>query len=440
MRKIRFSESQILGISKEQEQGIKVSDLCLKHSISDATFYTMIKSMLIKTIITIVICGFFHIQDSYACSMFTITMNGKTMVGNNEDYWNPNSRIWFEKGKKNEYGAFYVGFNNFWPQGGMNEAGLVFDGFAEDYKAIADTTGKKPLTMNFLKEIMQRCATVGEVKNYLSQYNLSGLETSMFFFVDKSGKYLVAEGDSLIVGNKEKYIVSNFYPSQIKNECDVPLSYYQKGRKYIENAQDISVAFCSSVMDTMHQERDWGAGTMYTTVYDLKEGLIYLYFFRDYAHVVKFNLKEELTKENHSLIIPALFPGNKKGQDFLNNYNAVSNELDLLMNEDVINDSLRYGLVTNTLFTRDIRLIRTFSNKVSDIGRSWMGKGNYKAAIGVYKIKAKLSPDSWNAYEELAEAYMRNNQNDLALTNYEMSIKLNPNNEAVKKQIEKLSK
>ncbi len=262
----------------------------------------MIKSKLTATIITVAFCGFFLITDSYACSMFKITMHGKTMVGNNEDYWNPNDRIWFEKGKKGEYGALYVGFDNFWPQGGMNQAGLVFDGFAEDYKAISDTLGKKPLTMTFLKEIMRRCATVDEVKNYLSQFNLSGLETSMFLFVDKSGKYLVAEGDSLIIGNKEYYLVSNFYPSQIKNECDVALPHYQKGRKYLEKNKDISVAFCSSVMDTMHQERAWGAGTMYTTIYDLKEGVIYLYFFRDYTHVVKFNLNEELAKDNYSLI------------------------------------------------------------------------------------------------------------------------------------------
>lgn len=398
----------------------------------------MLESKLVKSISTVVICVFFLISHSYPCSMFKITKHGKTMVGNNEDYWNPNSRVWFEKGQKGEYGAFYVGFNNFWPQGGMNQAGLVFDGFAEDYKEIADTIGKKPLSMNFLREIMQRCATVDEVKKYLIQFNLTGLETSMFFFVDKSGKYLVAEGDSLIIGNKEKYIVSNFYPSQIKNECDVPLSYYQKGRKYLEKTQDISVAFCTSVMDTMHQARDWGAGTLYTTVYDLEEGLIYLYFFRDYKHVIKFNLKEELTKDNHSLIIPELFPENKKGQDFLNNYNAVSNELDLLKNEDILNDSLSYKLVTNTLFTREIRLIRTFSNKVSEIGKSWIEKGSYNAAIRVYLIKVKLLPDSWNAYEELAYAYMKNNQNDLALINYEKSLKINPDNEECKKQIERL--
>ena len=39
MKKITFTESQILGILKEQEQGIKVTEICRKHGISDATFY-----------------------------------------------------------------------------------------------------------------------------------------------------------------------------------------------------------------------------------------------------------------------------------------------------------------------------------------------------------------------------------------------------------------
>jgi len=39
MKKIKFSESQILAILKEQDQGLKVSDICRNHGISDATFY-----------------------------------------------------------------------------------------------------------------------------------------------------------------------------------------------------------------------------------------------------------------------------------------------------------------------------------------------------------------------------------------------------------------
>ncbi|MFM7196183.1 MAG: transposase, partial [Bacteroidota bacterium] len=35
----RFSETQIFEILKEQEAGAKVSEICRKHGISDATFY-----------------------------------------------------------------------------------------------------------------------------------------------------------------------------------------------------------------------------------------------------------------------------------------------------------------------------------------------------------------------------------------------------------------
>lgn len=38
--KKRFNEQQIITILKEAEAGISVKELCRKHNISDATFYT----------------------------------------------------------------------------------------------------------------------------------------------------------------------------------------------------------------------------------------------------------------------------------------------------------------------------------------------------------------------------------------------------------------
>jgi putative transposase len=40
MKHARFSEEQIIGILKEAEGGAKVTELCRRHGISDATFYT----------------------------------------------------------------------------------------------------------------------------------------------------------------------------------------------------------------------------------------------------------------------------------------------------------------------------------------------------------------------------------------------------------------
>ena len=39
MKKIKYTEEQIVGILKEVEAGITVSEICRKYGISDATYY-----------------------------------------------------------------------------------------------------------------------------------------------------------------------------------------------------------------------------------------------------------------------------------------------------------------------------------------------------------------------------------------------------------------
>ena len=41
MRKSRFTEAQIIGMSKEQEAGMPTAEVCRRHGLSPATFYKL---------------------------------------------------------------------------------------------------------------------------------------------------------------------------------------------------------------------------------------------------------------------------------------------------------------------------------------------------------------------------------------------------------------
>jgi len=252
--------------------------------------------------------GFVH-----PCSMFKITLYGKTMVGNNEDAWRVNSKIWFEQGKQGAYGAAYVGHEDWFPQGGVNEAGLAYDGFKVYPRPLHRSIGGKKMGSfpELLKTILRQCATVREVKQLVDQYDRPFFNGSMLLFIDRSGEYLVVEADTTILGHDQKYILSNFCPSITPDLNAVPIGRYQRGRAFLRDKADTSLRFCTAVMDTMHECRPGlGDGTAYTTIYDLNENLIYLYYYHDYRRVKTFDLKAELAKGDHSIIMHTLFPPN----------------------------------------------------------------------------------------------------------------------------------
>ncbi|MFI5154571.1 MAG: hypothetical protein ACHQEM_00205 [Chitinophagales bacterium] len=246
--------------------------------------------------------------------MCKVTINGLTYLGNNEDSWRIGSFIWFENKTTGNYGSVYVGYGDGMPQGGMNEAGLAFDGLTVSQKNLRINPHKPTIrdASAFIKEIMQTCKSVDDVKKYANQFNRMALNSSVLLFADKYGNYLVMEPDTIIVGNDDKYIIANFCPSATSHTEKLNFERYYRGEKYLlSHANDTNQDFCLRLVDTMHEcRRKMGDGTLYSYVADLDKGKFALYFYHDYTHKMEFNLRNELDQGDHKLAIPKLFPLN----------------------------------------------------------------------------------------------------------------------------------
>ena len=59
-------------------------------------------------------------------------------------------------------------------------------------------------------------------------------------------------------------------------------------------------------------------------------------------------------------------------------------------------------------------------------------------AIGVFKLNVEIYPDAFNAYDSLGEAYMANDEKELAIKSYERSLELNPANTNAVEMLKKI--
>ena len=75
--------------------------------------------------------------------------------------------------------------------------------------------------------------------------------------------------------------------------------------------------------------------------------------------------------------------------------------------------------------------------EMNNVGYALM-QSKIKDAIEILKWNTALFPESANAYDSLGEAYLKNKNIELAIKNYEISIKLNPENVNVKNIIKQI--
>lgn len=276
-------------------------------------------------------------QSLLACSMYKITSDDKTIVGTNFDAWYLTPTIWFEnKSTENLFGAVFSGGRidgvyGIAPQSGMNEAGLSFSRLAapapqHDQSDLVNKRKIEHPTL-YLKRILHQCRNVEEVQQFINEYDHSFFIEDVFIYIEKSGKYIVVEPYTMTIGNDTNYVLSNFCPSVTSTAYAHKLKRYHNGVEFLKDKSDTSLRFATALSDTMHVcRKKIGDGTLLSSVWNLKEGVVSIYFYHDYEHMVQFNLQDELNKGDHQYAIVSLFPTNKEFEA-LKHYQLPQNNL-----------------------------------------------------------------------------------------------------------------
>jgi uncharacterized protein DUF3738 len=249
-----------------------------------------------------------------ACTAFcAVGSDGQVLVGNNEDWANPRSKLWFMPAKPGAYGRMYVGFDDMRPFGGMNERGLWYDAFSAPAIRAARFAQLPSYRGELIDAAMAQCATVEEVVQFVSRYNRAYLTEGILMFADASGDAVSIEANAIVRKKGPHFVQTNFHQS--RGIAGGGVERYKTAASMLERAgTDISVDLFRRILAATHQE---GPGpTQYSNVYDLTSRTMTLYYFHDFTRAVTFRLDDELKAGAHVIDIPSLFPRNAAADAF----------------------------------------------------------------------------------------------------------------------------
>ena len=255
------------------------------------------------------------VEIASACTIFTVSDEHTVFFGNNEDFSNPNSYYWVDIPEDGKYGGVYFGFDNFWPQGGINEKGLAFD-----INSLPETPINNHPENPYFDDyegysILRNCATVEEAIEHVQQFNWGTEMGGQVHVADASGDAVVigpgvdgelaftrkAVGDGFIISTN--FNVAEGY--EYDNDCD----RYETALDMLSavgKEEDLTLDYVSSVLDAVHIQ-GMGSNTVYSTIYDLKNGKIFVYYYHNYDEVVELNVAETLATVREPVALSELF-------------------------------------------------------------------------------------------------------------------------------------
>ncbi|MFZ6013475.1 MAG: carboxypeptidase-like regulatory domain-containing protein, partial [Bacteroidota bacterium] len=227
-------------------------------------------------------------QQGLACFILFLSDGQRVLVGNHEDWFAKDAAIRIHSRMPGKYGAITFTFlSEGWPQGGMNERGLFFDAARTPLQEIEFSSDQKQYAGYIWQAVLDKCATVGEALNFLSQYQLPDLAESHVMLADSAGNAVVVgidRGKVSVKRFKRNYLMqSNFSPWN-PEAC----WRFEKAQQHLSIYPASSLDNMRNILEQTHQD----SMTVYSNIYDLRNKTIYTYNKRNFSNPIVTSLPD----------------------------------------------------------------------------------------------------------------------------------------------------
>ena len=220
------------------------------------------------------------------CTVFKATNDGRTLVGNNEDWEDVPTRVWFLAPQDGAFGRVLFGFINGWAQGGMNDQGLFLDWVAGYTTGWTRSPDLPDFFENISEKILEEASTVDEALTLCASFNIDGFAAARMMLVDRGGR-------SAIVGFED----GRLRVWRSSTSMQTIGARAETANRMLRAGADISVDGFADILSACRLRGRFQ--TRYSNIYDLREGEIHVYDVAGNEHGVVLNLKAELDKGNH---------------------------------------------------------------------------------------------------------------------------------------------
>ena len=241
----------------------------------------------------------------YSCTIFYVVKDNKIFAGNNEDWKDPYSKMWFYPPGNNKHGWIKFGWGSGFPQGGMNDQGLFWDASSGPYLAMPiSEANKEKYAGALMQKVIEECANIEEALELFANYYCEDQYKAQYLVGDSLGSSIIVEGDNIIIFDSIYQILTNFYQSN-PDLGGYPCWRYETAHDMLSSNYNLTPYFVGSILDAAHQEGKYP--TQYSNIYDLKNIQIFLFHYHNYEEFIKIDLINELGKGYRSFDIPELF-------------------------------------------------------------------------------------------------------------------------------------